>query len=185
MTDPDQDILDRFRHSSEGRELAFSMLVQRYKEKIYYHVRRVLLSHSDTDDVVQEVFIKIWKGLGNFRGESKLSSWIYRISFNEAINFLHAKKRLAGVPLDAVEKLIPSVLQSDEHYSGDEIDRKLQAAVAALPEKQKQVFILKYFEDLMYSEIAEITGTSEGALKASYHHAVQKIQESVKAALNP
>jgi len=176
MTDSDQDILESYRYSQEGRRSAFALLVKRYKERVYYHVRKVLLDHDDTDDVVQEVFIKIWKGLEHFRGESKLSSWIYRICFNESMNFLAAKKRIAGVPLEAAENLIPTVLQTDELYSGDEIDRKLQAAVAALPEKQKQVFILKYFDDMMYSEIAEITGTSEGALKASYHHAVQKIQ---------
>jgi RNA polymerase sigma-70 factor (ECF subfamily) len=140
----------------------------------------MVLSHEDADDVTQVVFIKAWRSIDQFRGEAKLSTWLYRIAHNECITFLRSKKTFLGIESAEVESKLGSALQSDELYSGDEIQARLQTAIALLPEKQKAVFIMRYYDELKYEEIAEITGTSVGALKASYHHAVQKIEASIK-----
>ena len=140
----------------------------------------MVVDHDNCNDVVQNVFIKAWRAIDGFREESKLSTWLYRIATNESITFINKRKKIAGIPLEDVEHQLPSQLSQDELYNGDEIQRRLDAAVAALPEKQRTVFILKYFEEKKYQEIVEITGTSEGALKASYHHAVKKIREHIE-----
>jgi RNA polymerase sigma factor (sigma-70 family) len=174
----DQEILEKFKDAN-SREEALRLLLRQYQQPIYYHVRRMLLSHDDADDVTQTTFINAWKGLSFFRGESKLSTWLYRIAYNECLQFISRKKKLMNVPLTEVQSKMQTVLQEDELFSGDEMSARLHSAVAALPEKQKAVFILKYFEDKKYEEIADITGTSVGALKASYHHAVKKIEEQL------
>jgi RNA polymerase sigma-70 factor (ECF subfamily) len=137
----------------------------------------MVLVHEDAHDICQEVFIKVWKALPNFRGESKLSTWLFRIAHNESITFINKRNRLAGVPLDELEYQLGSVLQSDALFSGDEIQQKLQVAIATLPAKQKAVFLMRYYDETPYEEMSQITGTSVGALKASYHHAVKKIEQ--------
>ncbi|WP_306644093.1 RNA polymerase sigma factor [Sanyastnella coralliicola] len=161
----------------DQQKKAFEMMVRVYKEMVYFHVRRMVLDHDDADDVTQNVFIKAWKGLKNFRGDSKVSTWLYRIATNESITFLQKAKKLAGVPFDELEYKLSDSLQADVYYDGDEIQRKLEVALAQLPEKQKAVFIMRYYDEMPYKEISEVTGTSVGALKASYHHAVTKLEK--------
>lgn len=159
-----------------SRQKAFGHIVRQFQQPIYFYIRRMVLDHDDANDIAQNTFIKAWKGLENFRSESKLSTWLYRIATNESITFLNKQKKIKGIPFDDVEYALSKSLEADVYYSGDEIQRKLQCAIATLPEKQKAVFVMKYYEEKKYDEISEITGTSVGALKASYHHAVKKIE---------
>jgi len=174
----EQDILRRLRIPAE-KSKAFDELVLFYQRQVYYYIRKIVLDHEDANDISQNVFIKAWKAIDKFREDSKLSTWLYRIATNESITFINKRKKLAGIPFEEIEDQLPSFLENDPLYDGDEIQRRLQAAIACLPEKQKLVFILKYKENKKYEEIAQITGTSEGALKASYHHAVKKIESLV------
>lgn len=171
----DQQILSLFREP-EKRDQAFALILKQFQKPIYYYVRRMVLSHDDADDLTQTTFIKAWKALSEFRGDSKISTWLHRIAYNESINFINSKKRIHRVSIDDVEHGLGKSLQDDVLYTGDEIQLKLQTALALLPEKQKAVFIMKYYEEKKYDEISEITGTSVGALKASFHHAVNKIE---------
>lgn len=164
-------------NAPETRNRAFTLLVEQYQRQVYYYVRKMVVDHDDANDVTQQVFIKVWKSLAGFKGESKLTTWMYRIAMNESITFLNKQKRIAGLPLDQVEHTLSASLEADVYFDGNAIERKLQTAVALLPTKQKAVFIMKYFEAKQYKEISDITGTSVGALKASYHHAVQKIEK--------
>lgn len=175
----DQEILEMFRNP-EGSEKAFRAILRQFQKPVYYYVRRMVLSHDDADDITQTTFIKAWKALGEFRGDSKLSTWLHRIAYHESINFINAKKRINNIPIENVEYSLGKSLQEDELYCGNEIQIKLQTAIATLPEKQKAVFVMKYYEEKKYEEIAEITGTSVGALKASFHHAVTKIEAFIK-----
>lgn len=159
------------------KEAAFRQLVSKYKERLYWHIRNMLKDHDDSDDVLQNTFIKIYKNIHQFNGDSQLYSWMYRIATNEAINFLNQKARKQQISSEELQQQIVDQLQSDVYFEGDEIQLKLQQAIATLPEKQQQVFNMKYFQDLKYREISHILGTSEGALKASYHIAVRKIKE--------
>ncbi|MFT4986840.1 MAG: RNA polymerase sigma-70 factor (ECF subfamily) [Flavobacteriales bacterium] len=136
----------------------------------------MLLDHDDTNDVVQNTFIKAWKGIKNFRGDAKISTWLTRIAYNESINFLNKRKKIAGVDFEQVSEKLDNIISEDDLYTGDEIQQILQLAIATLPEKQKAVFIMKYYKEMKYREMSEITETSEGALKASYHLAVKKIE---------
>jgi len=159
---------------------AFGELVSLYKERLYWHIRNMVKDHDDTDDILQNTFIKIYQNIANFKGDSLLYSWMYRIATNEAITFLNSKaKKIHLSSQDLQDKLIEN-LESDVYFEGDEIQLKLQKAIAKLPQKQQQVFNMKYFEELKYKEISEILGTSEGALKASYHIAVKKIEDFLK-----
>lgn len=165
----------------EGKNFdgAFKLVLSGYQQKVYWHVRRMLVVHEDANDVVQDVFIKVWKALPNFQGQSKVYTWLYRIATNECITFLQ-KKRMTMVE-DGDEYL--SHVQSDHHaleLTGDEIKNKLMKAVYCLPEKQQLVFNMKYFDHMKYEEMSDVLGTSVGALKASYHHAVKKIEEILK-----
>jgi RNA polymerase sigma-70 factor (ECF subfamily) len=162
---------------SNGKEKAFDYLVYSYKEMLYWHIRKILIDHDDSDDVLQNTFIKAWKGLDEFRGESKLYTWLYRIATNEAITFLNSKKRKSFIPFNDIKNELLGKLESDVYFDGDEQQKKLQKAILQLPDKQRIVFNMKYFDDLKFSEMSEILETSEGALKASYHHAVKKIEE--------
>lgn len=160
---------------------AFKLLLSSYQKPIYNHIRNIVLNHDDAADVLQNTFIKIFQNLKNFKGESKLFSWMYRIATNEAITFLNAKaKRNGTTSTDFQQKQIEN-LRADSYFEGDEIQLKLQKAIALLPEKQQLVFKMRYFEELKYEELSEILGTSVGALKASYHHAVKKIEEYMQA----
>jgi RNA polymerase sigma factor (sigma-70 family) len=163
------------------KEIAFRMIISTYKEKLYWHIRKILLNHDDTDDVLQNTFIKIWKGLDLFRGESSLFTWIYRIATNESITFLNQRKRKAFASLSGENEYLINQLESDTYFDGDEWQMILQKAIASLPEKQRLVFNMKYFDDIKYEEMSEILGTSVGALKASYHHAVKKVEEYIKS----
>ncbi|MGJ1407032.1 RNA polymerase sigma factor [Sphingobacterium siyangense] len=159
------------------REEAFRLLLKKYQQKIYWHVRRMVIDHDDADDVVQDIFVKVWKNLGNFREDSQLYTWLYRIATNECITFLNKKKQKQNVSLDDdTTAYLAETLADGNYFNGDKAQMKLQQALLTLPEKQKLVFNMKYFEDMKYEEISEVLGTSVGALKASYHLAVKKIE---------
>lgn len=155
---------------------AFTAIVKQYSQQIYWHVRRMVLSHDDTNDIVQNCFIKAWNSIESFRGESQVSTWLYRIAINETLSFL-AKSRNSTVSLDTPEGAIAEQLESDSYFSGTRADALLQEAVSRLPDKQRITFNMKYYENMKYEEISTILGTSVGALKASYHIAVKKIEE--------
>lgn len=171
----DEEILAKF-STENTRNEAFNLLISKYQEKIYWHVRRLVIDHDDADDLVQEVFIKVWKNLAKFRSDSKLYTWIYRIATNESITFLNKKKQRNQTPLDEVSAELSESLVASDYFNGDNIQRKLQQALLTLPEKQRLIFNMKYYDDLKYDEISEILGTSVGALKASFHIAVKKIE---------
>jgi RNA polymerase sigma factor (sigma-70 family) len=182
----DEELLLKFREPS-SRNWAFNLLVRQYQQKIYWHIRKMVIDHDDTDDLVQDTFIKVFNSLDNFRGDSQLYTWIYRIATNECLNFLAKKRRRFFLPIgdvegELLEKLenTPSAVTSGEGPSGEEIQLKLQKALLTLPQKQRLVFNMKYFDEMKYDEIAAITGTSVGALKASYHLATKKIEEFLK-----
>lgn len=159
---------------------AFKELVQCYQKPLYYHIRNIVLNHDDTDDVLQNTFIKVFSNIGNFKGESKLYSWMYRIATNESLTFIEQRAKKQGISnLELQQKAILN-LESDVYFEGNEIQIKLQKAIATLPEKQQLVFKMKYFEDMKYENISEILDTSVGGLKANYHHAVKKIEEYLK-----
>lgn len=174
----DDEIIELCR-SSRTRERGFRILLSQYKERIYWHIRRILYDHEDANDVVQNVFIKVWKSLDTFRGESKLYSWIYRIATNESLNYLRKMKKHAGIPIDDLEFMLSSPSAGDS-MTGDEIEKRLYQAVATLPEKQRLAFNMKYFDHLKYKDISEILGVAEGTLKANYFHAVRKIEVFLK-----
>ena len=159
------------------RDKAFETLVREFQEQLYWQIRRMVLDHDDTDDILQNVFLKAWKGLDNFRGDASLSTWLYRIANNETINFLQRRKNttISLSTTDDDQEQIRIQLESDPYFDGEETEIQLQQAVQSLPPKQRQVFNMKYFQEMKYEDISEVLGTSIGALKASYHHAVQKI----------
>lgn len=171
----DEELIRAFKNPAT-KEDAFRSIITQFQERLYNHIRRMVISHYDTDDILQNVFIKAWKGLDNFRGDSALYSWLYRIATNETINFLNKEKKNLNQSLD---ESVMQVAGKDDGFglTGDEIQLKLQRAILTLPDKQRLVFNLKYFEDKKYQEMSEILDTSVGALKASYHHAAKKIEE--------
>lgn len=175
----DKEIIELFGNPST-REKAFKLIVENYQERLYWHIRKIVLSHADTDDVLQNTFVKVWKGLKDFRWDAGLYTWMYRIATNEALNHLNDKKRKRFGGGDDVEDVLLQNLEADEYFDGDEIQMQLQRAIAKLPHKQRIVFNMKYFDDMKYSDMAEILETSVGALKASYHHAVKKIEETLR-----
>lgn len=175
----DKDILAKFQQP-DSRNLAFNQLVRKYQQKVYWHIRKMVIDHDDADDLTQEVFIKVWTHLASFRQDAQLYTWIYRIATNECLNFLSAKKKKFFLPIHDVAAELQDKLDSVSHYTGDEVQLKLQKALLRLPDKQRLVFNMKYFDDLKYEEISEILGTSVGALKASYHLAVKKIEDFLK-----
>ena len=158
---------------------AFRQLVARYSRPLYSHIRNIVTDHDDADDVLQNTFIKVFRSLSGFKGESKLYSWMYRIATNEAITFINKRARKSGISSEEVQQRAIENLQADEYFEGDELQLQLHKAVAQLPEKQQLVFKMKYFEDMKYEDISEALGTSVGALKASYHHAVRKIEDYI------
>ncbi|RAK70505.1 RNA polymerase sigma factor [Hymenobacter edaphi] len=174
----DQDILLKFRDPA-SRNLAFNQLVRKYQSKVYWHVRKMVVDHADADDLTQDVFIKVWSHLDNFRQDASLYTWIYRIATNECLNFLSSKRRKFFLPLNDVGAELAQKLEADEQLAGDTVELKLQKAILRLPDKQRLVFNLRYYDEMPYEQMAEVTGTSVGALKASYHHAVKKIEQYV------
>lgn len=156
---------------------AFGKLLQLYQKPLYYHIRNMVLNHDDADDVLQNTFFKVFSNLKNFKGDSKLYSWMYRIATNEAITFMQQRAKKQGISSEEVQQKAINKLESDVYFDGDEIQLKLHKAIATLPDKQQLVFKMKYFEELKYEEMSEILNTSVGALKASYHIAAKKIEE--------
>ena len=175
----DSDILTKFA-VPETRNFAFNQLVRIYQQKVYWHIRKMVIDHDDADDLTQETFIKVWKALDNFKGDSQLFTWIYRIATNECLNHLAKKKRRFFLPINDITEELSNKLENSDMISGDEIQLKLQKALLTLPDKQRLVFNMKYYDEMKYEEISDITGTSVGALKASYHLAVKKIEEHLK-----
>ncbi len=174
----DSVILEKFSQESTRAE-AFNLLLNKYQQKIYWHIRRLVIDHDDTDDLVQDVFIKVWNNLPGFRNDSQLFTWLYRIATNESISFLNRKKLRNNISInsDSIGLELINTLVDSPYFDGDKAQMKLQKAVLSLPEKQRLVFNMKYFDDLKYEEISEILGTSVGALKASFHIAVKKIEQ--------
>jgi RNA polymerase sigma-70 factor (ECF subfamily) len=162
------------------RDLAFHKLVKKYQERLYWHIRKMVLNHDDTDDILQNTFIKVWKSIENFREESSLFTWLYRIATNETITFINSKKRRTMLPLSDATDYLRENLISDPYFEGDKIQMKLQEAILLLPDKQRLVFNMKYFDEIKYEEMSQILDTSVGALKASYHHAAKKIEEHLR-----
>lgn len=173
----DEEIISLY--ESGRQQESFNCIVKQYSEKLYWHVRSLVVSHTDADDVMQEVFIKIWTSLPSFRGDSKLFTWIWRIATNESLNYLRHKRIRRVLSLSSVDDTSEAFLQSDPMFDGDKAQRLLVRAISKLPDKQRAVFNMRYFEEMSYEDIAEVTGTSEGALKASYHFACEKIKKSV------
>lgn len=176
----DKELLEKVRNP-ETRNYGFNMLVRTYQQRVYWHIRKMVIDHDDADDLTQEVFIKIHKHIESFREDSQLYTWIYRITTNECLSFLQRKKRRFFLPIGDVAKELMGKLDNSSHVSGEEIQLKLQKALLTLPDKQRMVFNMKYFDDMTYEDISEITNTSVGALKASFHHAVKKIEDFLSA----
>jgi RNA polymerase sigma factor (sigma-70 family) len=175
----DKDLIEKIQNP-DTRNYGFNLLVREYQERIYWHVRKMVIDHDDSDDLVQDIFIKVWKNVDKFREDSKLYTWIYSIATNECLNFLNKKKNKFFLPINDVASELATKIDSGGHITGDEIQMKLQKALLKLPNKQRLVFNMKYFDEMKFKDISEITGTSVGALKASYHLAVKKIEENLK-----
>ena len=158
---------------ASAREKAFTRLMREYQEPLYWQIRRMVLSHSDADDVLQNTFIKAWSAIDSFRGESRLQTWLFRIAINESLNHLSKKHRL--ISIDQADLSVADTLASDPYFDGDQLQSRFQSAISTLPDKQRLVFNLKYFDEMKYEDMSQLLGTSIGALKASYHHAVRKI----------
>ena len=176
----DKELLVMFKEES-SKNFAFNLIIKKYQKKLYSIIRRMVISHDDTDDVLQNTFIKMWHHLDGFKEDSQLYTWLYRIATNESLTFLKKKRTKFFIPMVDVEYKLSQSLESDQYFKGDEIQLRLQKAILKLPEKQRLVFNMKYFEEMKYEDISEILGTSVGALKASYHIAVKKIEEYVLA----
>ena len=172
-----QELLSRAETQREG----FELMVRQYSEQLYWQVRCIVLTHEDANDVLQNAFIKAWNGLASFHGDSKVLTWLSRIAINESIDFVRRQKNLTMVSADDTELSVSNTLMADEYFDGDSTEAQLQEAIASLPDVQRTVFTLRYFEEMRYSDMSKLLGTSEGSLKASYHIAVKKITEYFKA----
>lgn len=172
----DKKILELFREEKTRNE-ALSHLISKYQQRLYWHIRKIVIDHDDSDDVLQNTFIKVWKGLENFKEESQLYTWLYRIATNEALAHLRQKKRKSTTSINPIEYELSKNLESDNYFTGDEIQMKLQQAILTLPEKQRLVFNMRYYDEMPYEQMSRILETSVGALKASYHIAAKKVEE--------
>lgn len=172
----EDEIVARLRDPASQRD-AFAVVVNIYGEKLYWQIRKMVLSHDDANDLLQNTFLKAWMNIDYFRGEAKLSTWLYKIAINECLTFLNRQRATINVSIDDTDVYLLERLKGDEYFDGDEAQKKLQEAILSLPEKQRLVFQMKYYEEMKYEEMSEILGTSVGALKASYHHAVKKVEE--------
>ena len=180
MHPDDKELLILFRDPAK-KERAYTAIIKKYQEKLYWHIRRLVVNHDDANDVLQNVFIKVWKGLENFREDSQLYTWLYRIATNESLTFLeHEKKRSVVSLQDEMDGGLSNRVKADTNFDANKLGWRLQVAIQQLPEKQRVVFNLRYYDEMPYQEMSEILETSEGALKASYHHAVKKIEEFLK-----
>ncbi len=174
----DEYLLQQFRNPAT-REAGYTAIIKKYQERLYWHVRRLMTDHDDANDVLQNVFIRVWKALDNFREDSRLFTWLYRIATNESLTMLEQKKRKASVPFGDVEDSLSNSIRAEKDFDASKLEWKLQLAIRQLPEKQRAVFSLRYFDEMPYSEMSQVLETSEGALKASYHHAVKKIEDFI------
>lgn len=174
----DAELLVQFREPAT-KEAAYTALIRKYQERLYWHVRRMVVDHDDANDVLQNVFIRVWNGLENFKEESQLYTWLYRIATNESLTFLENQKKRSAVSLSDVESGLSNKVRADKHFDANKLEWKLQLAIQQLPEKQRVVFTLRYYDEMPYEEMSRVLDTSEGALKASYHHAVKKIEDYI------
>lgn len=174
----DDELIHMF-HEPSSQNKAFDLLVRKYQEQLYWVVRRMVMDHDDSNDIIQNVFIKVWNNLGTFREDSKLYTWLYRIAVNESLGFLNSKRMRIFVPLGDVENYLNQKLADDNFFKGDEIQLMLQKAILSLPDKQRIVFNLRYYNEMPYEAMSEVLGTSVGALKASYHLAMKKVEKSL------
>ena len=174
----DKELLVQFRDPAT-KERSFTLIIKKYQEKLYWHIRRMVVSHDDANDVLQNMFIKVWNALENFREDSQLYTWLYRIATNECLTFLEQQKKRASVSLSDVESGLSNRLKAEKHFDANKLEWKLQVAIQQLPEKQRVVFNLRYYDEMPYEKMSQILETSEGALKASYHHAVKKIEDFI------
>ncbi|MFL5740061.1 MAG: RNA polymerase sigma factor [Flavisolibacter sp.] len=175
----DAELLQRFRQP-QTKEEAFTSIIRKYQEKLYWHIRRMVVDHDDANDVLQNVFIRVWNGLENFREDAQLYTWLYRIATNECLTFLEQQKKRSAVSLSDVESGLSNKIKADRYFDANKLEWKLQLAIQQLPEKQRLVFSLRYYDEMPYEEMSRVLETSEGALKASYHHAVKKIEDYFK-----
>lgn len=175
LSDAENEIIEQLRDPKMQRA-AFAKVVSMYGERLYWLIRKMVLNHEDANDLLQNTFLKAWTNIDYFRGEAKLSTWLYKIAVNECITFLNKQRNVEKISLDEADTFLLERLKGDDYFDGDEIQMKLQQAIHTLPDKQRLVFNMKYFDEMKYEEIAEVVGTSVGALKASFHHAVEKIK---------
>lgn len=178
MISDDKELLELFRQPSQ-KEKAFTAIIKKYQERLYWHIRRMVITHDDTNDVLQNMFIKVWNALENFREDSQLFTWLYRIATNESLTFLEQQKRRSSVSFTDVETGLSNKVKSDEGFDANKLEWKLQLAIQQLPERQRLVFNLRYYDEMPYEEMSKILETSEGALKASYHHAAKKVEDYI------
>jgi RNA polymerase sigma-70 factor (ECF subfamily) len=176
----DEEIIKMYKEES-SRNMALHHLIEKYQQKLYWQIRKIVIDHDDADDVMQNTFIKVWKGLENFKEESQLFTWLYRIATNESLTFLRQKQKQNTISLHPIEYQLSKSLESDVYFVGDDIQKKLQQAILTLPEKQRIVFNMRYYDEMPYEEMSQVLDTSVGALKASYHHAAKKIEEFLTA----
>jgi RNA polymerase sigma factor (sigma-70 family) len=174
----DKELLLLFR-DTVTKEKAFTQIIKKYQEKLYWHIRRMVIEHEDANDVLQNMFIKVWKGLDNFREDSQLFTWLYRIATNECLTFIEQQKKRSSVSISNEESGLSNRLKADKDFDANKIEWKLQLAMQQLPDKQRTVFNLRYYDEMPYEEMSRVLETSEGALKASYHHAVKKIEDFI------
>lgn len=172
-------LLEQFRNPAT-KEAAFTAIIKKYQERLYWHIRRMVVDHEDANDVLQNVFIKVWNGLENFKEESQLYTWLYRIGTNESLTFLESQKKRSAVSLSDVESGLSNKIKADQYFDAKKLEWQLQLAIQQLPEKQRLVFNLRYYDEMPYEEMSRVLDTSEGALKASYHHAVKKVEDYLK-----
>lgn len=175
----DTELLIQFRNPVT-KEKAYTAIIKKYQEKLYWHIRRMVVDHDDANDVLQNVLIRVWKGLENFREDSQLYTWLYRITSNECFSFLEQQKKRMAVSLSEVASVLRDKIKADQHFDANKLEWKLQLGIHQLPEKQKIVFQLRYYDEMPYEQMSQVLQTSEGALKASYHHAVKKIEDYIK-----
>src|SRR5580698_440907 len=174
----DKELLFLFKNEAT-RESAYTRIIKKYQEKLYWHIRRMVVEHEDANDVLQNVFIRVWNGLDNFREDSQLYTWLYRIATNECLSYLEQQKRKSTASLDETESGLSNEVIADKYFDPNKLEWKLQLAIQQLPEKQRVVFTLRYYDEMPYEEMSRVLDTSEGALKASYHHAVKKIEDYI------
>ena len=178
MNIDDKELLQQFKQPAL-KDSAYTSIVKKYQEKLYWHIRRLVVDHDDANDVLQNMFIKVWNGLENFREDSQLYTWLYRIATNESLTFLDQQKRKYAISLNDVETSLSNKIKASENFNANRLEWKLQLAIQHLPEKQRAVFNLRYYDEMPYEEMSRVLDTSEGALKASYHHAAKKIEDFI------